>query len=76
MSQQLKTLIDDNIYENQNGEITGEKLNTVLNAMVDEIDSIETSGGDTTGYYKMSYFLLNDTIKSLLLSVDESSRAN
>ena len=34
--EELKRYIDDNIYENQDGEITGEALNTVLKAIVDD----------------------------------------
>lgn len=34
--EELKQYIDDNIYENQDGEITGENLNAVLKAIVDD----------------------------------------
>ena len=34
--EELKQYIDDNIYENQDGEITGEGLNAVLKAIVDD----------------------------------------
>ena len=34
--EELKQYIDDNIYENQDGEITGEALNEVLKAIVDD----------------------------------------
>ena len=34
--EELKQYIDDNIYENQDGEITGESLNAVLKAIVDD----------------------------------------
>ena len=34
--EELKQYIDDNIYENQDGEITGEALNAVLKAIVDD----------------------------------------
>ena len=34
--EELKQYIDDNIYENQDGEITGEALNDVLKAIVDD----------------------------------------
>ena len=34
--EELKQYIDDNIYENQDGDITGESLNEVLKAIVDD----------------------------------------
>ena len=34
--EELKQYIDENVYENQDGEITGESLNAVLKAIVDE----------------------------------------
>jgi hypothetical protein len=41
--EELKQYIDDNIYENQDGEITAEALNSVLKAIVDDGGVIDTS---------------------------------
>jgi hypothetical protein len=41
--EELKQYIDGNIYENQDGEITAEALNSVLKAIVDDGGVIDTS---------------------------------
>ena len=47
--EELKKYIDDNIYENEDGEITGEGLNAVLKAIVDdggtEVEANPEGGG-------------------------------
>lgn len=67
---ELQQIIDENIYQNDTGAITGTKLNHVLTSMANEIESMSgTIGPDSEGYvqyinYESAQQLVADDMKN------------